>query len=234
MFFSNWKHTLTFRLLSGHFFETRESNDRWILFILIEERRRSLEMTSRGQFPKDTGSQRDFISPVRDDVTRRNRRRGWIGLEGKFWLKDGRVGHRWDFCQRVSRKIARLVKKLLLVQAASFATYIFRTRPSFSYFSLSFPLSPRRHTIRFPRDFLVKTENSSDSSWEGKSTRRENLSLDSSRFFTAFSFPTREILRQRWLVVFAPAWNKWTTREDVYSSRSTNRPRIAILRVFPF
>lgn len=99
-------------------------------------------MTSRGQFPKDTGSQRDFISPVRDDVTRRNRRRGWIGLEGKFWLKDGRVGHRWDFCQRVSRKIARLVKKLLLVEAASFATYIFRTRPSFSYFSLSFPLSP--------------------------------------------------------------------------------------------
>lgn len=64
-------------------------------------------------------------------------------------MKDGRVGHRWDFCQRVSRKIARLVKKLLLVEAASFATYIFRTRPSFSYFSLSFstpsydPFSPR-------------------------------------------------------------------------------------------
>lgn len=96
---------------------------------------------SRSVFERQkTGSQRDFISPCRDDVTRRNRRRGWIGLEGKFWLKDGRVGHRWDFCQRVSRKIARLVKKLLLEEAASFATYIFRTRPSFSYLSLSLSL----------------------------------------------------------------------------------------------
>lgn len=86
--------------------------------------------------------------------------------------------------------------------------YFSNTTFFFLFLSLSFPLSPRRHTIRFPRDFLVKTENSSDSSWEGKSTRRENLSLDSSRFFTAFSFPTREILRQGWLVVFAPAWNK--------------------------
>lgn len=130
---------------------------------------------SRSVFERQkTGSQRDFISPCRDDVTRRNRRRGWIGLEGKFWLKDGRVGHRWDFCQRVSRKIARLVKKLLLEEAASFATYIFRTRPSFSYLSLSLS----RHTIRSPRDFLVKTRQT----WTKK---HENLSLDSSRVFVS-------------------------------------------------
>ena len=143
---------------------------------------------SRSVFERQkTGSQRDFISPCRDDVTRRNRRRGWIGLEGKFWLKDGRVGHRWDFCQRVSRKIARLVKKLLLEEAASFATYIFRTRPSFSYLSLSLSLS----------------SNSSDVDEKARGSLP--------RFLARFRFPTRGISREGCiLLVFASASNKRT------------------------
>lgn len=106
-------------------------------------------------------------------------------------MKDGRAGDRWDFCQRrVSRKIARLVKKLQLpptyCATASFATYIFRTR--LLLFPISLSLSLRRHTICFPRDFLVKTENSSECG-RGKS-RRESFPRFLVRFFTAFSFPT--------------------------------------------
>lgn len=113
-------------------------------------------------------------------------------------MKDGRVGHRWDFCQRVSRKIARLVKKLLLEEAASFATYIFRTRPSFSYLSLSLSLSSYDpFSPRFSR------ENSSDMDEKA----RESLP----RFLARFRFPTRGISREGCiLLVFASASNKRT------------------------
>lgn len=62
--------------------------------------------------------------------------------------------------------------------------YFSNATSSFSYLSLSL----RRHTICFPRDFLVKTENSSECG-RGKS-RRESFPRFLVRFFTAFSFPT--------------------------------------------